>query len=113
MLSGSGAPFETLEALHDVEERRDRPAQRLELAAEIVELRGRLAAAVAVEDVGLDEVELLLERLDDGEVLVDHEVEQGVEHVARAERQEVALGFAAAAQADVRFWSEPWRTVTT
>ncbi len=94
--------LEPVEPLADVEQRVHGAPQREQLAAQVVELLGRLALGAAVEDVGLDRLEAVLERLDDREVLVDHEVEQRIEDEAGTERQALRLRLAGAAQPDVR-----------
>ena len=76
----------------DVLQRRDRQPQLGEFALEVVELDDGVAPVGLGEDVLLELVQFVAELGDDRQVVVDDEVEDRVQAVGRAERQQ--FGFA-------------------
>ena len=97
-MSGS-RHVEPHQAVADVEQGGHRPAQHQELAAHFVDPPDVLAARGLLEHLALEGVDLGLERVDDREVVVDHEIHQRIEHEARADAEH--RGRALAARADV------------
>ena len=76
--------FEAHEPVADVDQRRDGALQAEQVALQGVDPRGRGATrAVVGEDLFFDGLEIILELRDDREVLIDDEVHQRVEDVAR------------------------------
>jgi hypothetical protein len=68
----------------------------------MVDTRRRFAAEIAIENLLLDLLHLLLDGADDGQVLVDDEVHQGIEDICRPLGQHVRRRFASRPQPDVR-----------
>src|SRR6185369_8240312 len=77
------------------------PLELEQVALEIVDPHGGVAAGVVPEDVGLQGLEVVLQRVHDEKVLVDHEIHDRMQHEARPLGQEMRGGLAAGAHVGV------------
>ena len=89
------------QAVADVDERGDASLDLEQVALEGVDPHGGVAADALVEDLVLEGFQAVLEPVHDREVLVHHEVHDGVEHEAGPFGEELRLRFAARAHVGV------------